>query len=166
AQASFLQYLDKFDNLLVMRTLSKSGLAGIRLGYLLGRQDIISELEKIRLPYNINVLTQKTAEFILSHNEILAEQAGEIRRQREQLYQQLCRIDGIRAWPSAANFILFRTQDMDANCVFTSLKEQGVLITNLHGSHPLLQKCLRVTAGTAEENTISMEILLQVIKNC
>jgi histidinol-phosphate aminotransferase len=166
AGASFAGHLHDFENLLVMRTLSKSGLAGLRLGYLLGRQDIMDELEKIRLPYNINALTQKTTEFILAHHEILVEQAASICRHREALYRQLCGLDGIRAWPSAANFILFCTGDRDANQVFEGLKKRGVLIKNLHGNHPLLHNCLRVTAGTEEENAVFIETLQQVMYNC
>jgi len=165
ARTSFMEYLDKFDNLLVMRTLSKSGLAGLRLGYLLGNSAWIDELDKIRLPYNINCLSQKTAEFILSHYEILTEQVKNICRDREVLYQQLSSIEGIKVWPSSANFILFRMVGRDANRIFTGLRDRGVLIKNLHGGHPLLQNCLRVTAGTGKENTVFIDTLLQVIKN-
>ncbi len=165
AGTSFMEYLDDFDNLLVMRTLSKSGLAGLRLGYLLGKSAWLDELEKIRLPYNINSLSQKTAEFILSHHEILAEQAAEICRNREVLFRQLADIDGIKVWPSAANFILFRTSGLDANRIFTGLKTRGVLIKNLHGSHLLLQNCLRVTVGTEKENAVFIDTLRQVIQS-
>ena len=165
ARTSFMEYLDEFDNLLVMRTLSKSGLAGLRLGYLLGKSAWIDELEKIRLPYNINCLSQKTAEFILSHYEILTGQAENICRDREVLYRQLTEVEGIKVWPSAANFILFRMAGLDANRIFEDLKERGILIKNLHGSHPLLQNCLRVTVGTGQENTAFIEALRNVIKH-
>lgn len=165
ARTSFMEYLNEFDNLLVMRTLSKSGLAGLRLGYLLGRSEWIDELEKIRLPYNINCLSQKTAEFILSNYEILKRQAENICRDREVLFQQLSGIEGVKVWPSAANFILFRMIDLDANRIFQGLKEQGILIKNLNDSHPLLQNCLRVTVGTGKENTVFTEALRQAIKN-
>ncbi len=165
AGASFMEYLDDFDNLLVMRTLSKSGLAGLRLGYLLGKSAWLDELEKIRLPYNINSLSQKSAEFILSHYEVLADQAASICRNRKELYRQLSETDGIKAWPSAANFILFRTLGLDANRIFTGLKARGVLIKNLHGSHSLLQNCLRVTVSTEKENTVFIDILRQIIQS-
>lgn len=163
AGASFMEYLDEFSNLLIMRTLSKSGLAGLRLGYLLGQQIWLDELEKIRLPYNINSLSQKTAEFILTHNKVLTDQAADICRNREELFRQLMEIKEIKVWPSAANFILFRSLELDAPRVFTGLKDQGVLIKNLHGSHPLLQNCLRVTVGTETENTVFIDKLRQVL---
>ena len=165
AGASFMEYLDDFDNLLVMRTLSKSGLAGLRLGYLLGQRSWLDELDKIRLPYNINSLSQKTAEFILTHNEVLSDQAAQICRNREELLQQLMKIDGIKAWPSAANFILFRTLELDATRVFTGLMHRGVLIKHLHGSHPILQNCLRVTVGTEKDNAVFIDTLKQVIQS-
>lgn len=165
ARTSFMEYLNEFDNLLVMRTLSKSGLAGLRLGYLLGKSNWIDELEKIRLPYNINCLSQKTAVFILSHDEILTGQAENICRDREVLFQHLSKTENIKVWPSAANFILFRMVGLDANRVFDGLKEHGILIKNLNGSHPLLQNCLRVTVGTTQEITAFIEALRQVIKN-
>jgi len=165
ARTSFMEYLNEFDNLLVMRTLSKSGLAGLRLGYMLGKSNWIDELEKIRLPYNINCLSQKTAVFILSHDEILTGQAENICRDREVLFQHLSKTENIKVWPSAANFILFRMVGLDANRVFDGLKEHGILIKNLNGSHPLLQNCLRVTVGTTQEITAFIEALRQVIKN-
>jgi histidinol-phosphate aminotransferase len=148
-----------------MRTLSKSGLAGLRLGYLLGPAAWLQELEKIRLPYNINALTQKTAGFILSHYQVLADQAQDICMNRQQLFQQLARIDGIKTWPSAANFILFRLLDQEANQVFAGLRQRGVLIKNLHGQHALLHNCLRVTVGTPEENAVFINTLQQVLGN-
>lgn len=159
---SCMNLLDEFDNLLVMRTLSKSGLAGIRLGYVLGHAAILEQLEKIRLPYNINTLTQVTAEFMLNHATILEEQARRICTDRESLYAQLCAMPGVRAWPSAANFILFRTTRGTAAAIHAGLRQQGILIKNLHGSHPLLDNCLRVTVGTAEENRKFLEALAQL----
>ena len=157
---SFVPYLGEFENLLVIRTFSKSGLAGIRLGYLLGPVAILEELEKVRLPYNINALTQATAEFMLAHSSILEEQARRICASRESLYAQLLRLRGIKAWPSAANFILFHSGNRTADEIHIGLRQQGILIKNLHGSHPLLENCLRVTVGTEEEN----EVFLQAIE--
>jgi histidinol-phosphate aminotransferase len=159
---SFISHLGEFENLLVMRTFSKSGLAGIRLGYLLGQASVLEELEKIRLPYNINSLTQATAEFILGHAHVLEEQYRRIRAGRESLFAGLNRMPGIQAWPSAANFILFRTKNSTADEVFTGLKQRGILIKNLHGSHPLLENCLRVTVGTEEENQSFLEAMQQL----
>ena len=159
---SFVPYLGEFENLLVMRTLSKSGLAGIRLGYLLGSVAVLEELEKIRLPYNINALTQATAEFILTHSNFLEEQARRICASRESLYAQLVCLQGIKVWPSAANFILFRTENKTADEIYAGLRQQGILIKNLHGTYPLLENCLRVTVGTETENQSFLEAMQQI----
>ena len=150
---SFMLRLGEFDNLLVMRTLSKSGLAGLRLGLLAGPDDWLTELDKLRLPYNINSLSQKTAEFILSQKDVLDGQAQKICLSRDTLCSQLSDIDGIKVWPSVANFILFRSTTKQANDIYQGLQQEGVLIKNLHGSHPVLDQCLRVTVGPGDENT-------------
>ena len=156
---SFMAHLGELDNLLLMRTLSKSGLAGLRLGVLIGSNDWLGELEKLRLPYNINSLSQKTAEFILSHHELLEEQARQICDSRDALFDQLSNLDGIKTWPSAANFILFRSLKIKANVIYSNLEQQGILIKNLHGSYPSLEQCLRVTVGTEDENALFIEAL-------
>jgi histidinol-phosphate aminotransferase len=150
ADASFMPRLHEFSNLLVMRTLSKQGLAGLRLGVLAGSADWLAHLEKLRLPYNINVLTQAVAHAVLQHGDVLAEQAESIVAQRTVLQQQLGSMAGVEIYPSQANFILFRVADADR--VFQGLKARGILIKNLNSSHPMLSGCLRVTVGTPEEN--------------
>lgn len=142
----------EFDNVVVMRTLSKLGLAGLRLGYLVGAAAWTDELEKLRLPYNINVLTQRSAAFALEHREVFRRQSEEICRQRETLAVALAAIDGLEVWPSRANFLLFRWGAGDAQSLFDGLKRRGVLIKNLSGTAPGLDNCLRVTVGTADEN--------------
>ena len=151
--------LGTFENLLIMRTFSKSGLAGIRLGYLLGEASLLEELEKVRLPYNINSLTQATAEFMLEHKDVLEDQISHIRSGRESLLAGLKRMPGFQAWPSAANFVLFRSRNKNADEIFTRLMQQGVLIKNLHGTHRLLDQCLRVTVGTNDENRAFLEAM-------
>ena len=160
---SFISRLEEFENLLVMRTFSKSGLAGIRLGFLLGEASVLEELEKVRLPYNINSLTQATAEFMIEHADVLDDQIRHIRAGREILLAELTRMPGIQVWPSAANFILFRFQNRNAAEVFSGLRQRGVLIKNLHGGHPLLENCLRVTVGTEAENRTFLEALQQLL---
>lgn len=157
AQQSFMNRLPEFSNLLVMRTLSKSGLAGLRLGVLAGAPAWLAHIDKVRLPYNVNVLTQLAAERILQHDALLDEQAATLRAGREQLQAALRTVPGVTAFPSAANFILFRLAG--ASAVFERLKQQGVLIKNLDGSHPALADCLRVTVGTPDENTRFMAAL-------
>lgn len=150
ALQSFMPLLARYPNLLVMRTLSKLGLAGLRLGFLVGRPAWLQELDKLRLPYNVNVLTQQVAERVLAHPEILEQQTAAIRDERMQLKQALDNIAGLEAFPSAANFILLRIENADK--VFDNLKQRGILIKSLSRAHPLLANCLRVTVGTPGEN--------------
>jgi histidinol-phosphate aminotransferase len=150
AQRSYLDRLAQHPNLLVMRTLSKLGLAGLRLGFLVGHPAWLTELDKLRLPYNVNVLTQIVAERVLGAADLLEAQAREIRSERARLGTALAGLPGITVFPSDANFILFRAPD--AERAFESLKRQGVLIKNLSRAHPMLANCLRVTVGTPQEN--------------
>ncbi|MGB9094170.1 MAG: histidinol-phosphate transaminase [Gallionella sp.] len=150
ASDSFIPHLARYPNLLVMRTFSKLGMAGLRLGFLAGSAAWLGELEKLRLPYNVGVLPQLVAAKLLEHHEVLLQQAEQIRQDREKLYQQLRGIAAVKVYPSEANFLLFRVAD--ANAVFNGLKQRGVLIKNLNGAHPMLKECLRVTVGTPEEN--------------
>ena len=150
AGESFIPELARSNNLLVMRTLSKLGLAGLRLGLLIGRPEWLTELDKLRLPYNVNVLTQQVAGRVLERADVLAAQAAAIRQERARLYDELAAIPGVSAYPSRANFVLFRV--VDADRVFAGLKAQGVLIKNLDRSHPMLAGCLRVTVGAPQEN--------------
>ena len=151
AQKSFMQRLAQHPNLVVMRTLSKIGMAALRLGYAAGSPAWMREFDKVRAPYNVNVLTQLVAERLLAHADVLAEQAAAIRGERGRLKAGLERMPGVTAFASDANFLLTRVPD--AGKVFAGMKERGVLVKILHGSHPLLAQCLRITVGTAEENT-------------
>ncbi|MDH3413981.1 MAG: aminotransferase class I/II-fold pyridoxal phosphate-dependent enzyme, partial [Gammaproteobacteria bacterium] len=153
----------EFDNVVVMRTLSKLGLAGLRLGFLLGAPAWIDQLEKLRLPYNINVLTQGTAAFALEKIDVLRRQTEAICRQREALTAALARIEGLRVWPSRANFLLFRSSSVGAQSIFDGLKQRKVLIKNLDGTAPALKNCLRVTIGTAVENAAFLAALEQTL---
>lgn len=159
AEDSFMPRLADFPNLLVMRTLSKLGMAGLRLGFVAGRGEWLTQLEKLRLPYNVNVLTQTVAENLLQRMELLREQAREIKSQRAKLYTVLSELPGVRAYPSDANFILFRVTRADE--VFKGLIQRGVLIKNLNRSHSLLEDCLRVTVGTAQQNRQFIQALKQ-----
>ena len=158
ADDTFMPMLGEFPNLLVMRTLSKLGLAGLRLGYLAGHPDWIRQFDKLRLPYNINVLTQQTAEFALSKQAVLAGQVGQIRADREHLASQLSALP-VKVLPSQTNFICFKLLVGDAGNVFERLKQSGVLIKNLSPSGGLMTNCLRVTVGTPKENQLFMDAL-------
>ncbi|GFO72568.1 histidinol-phosphate aminotransferase [Bathymodiolus japonicus methanotrophic gill symbiont] len=149
---SFIQHLSKYKNLLVMRTVSKLGLAGLRLGFITGGNFIISQLNKARLPYNINILTQCSVEFALNHPQMFATQTKTLRQERARMFLQLSTLKDIRPCPSAANFILFRTAKDMATDIFNALKKQGILIKNLSPKKGLLSDCLRVTIGKPDEN--------------
>lgn len=161
--ASFMARLGRYPNLLVMRTLSKMGLAGLRLGLLAGPPHWISEIDKTRLPYNIGVLTQVSAHFALRHQTVFDQQTEAIRQARGELFAALGRIQGITPYPSEANFILCRLPAGRAPSVHAGLQRAGVLVKNLHGSHPLLQDCLRITVGSEEENTLMLDALQSVL---
>jgi len=157
ASDSFLPQLSQYDNLLVMRTFSKLGMAGLRLGFLAGAPRWLNQLEKLRLPYNVGVLTQGVAQIMLRHHDILLAQAAHIKQDRAWLYERLVGTVDVRAFVSEANFLLFRVDR--ATDVFQGIRQRGVLIKNLNGGHPMLSDCLRVTVGTEVENEQFMAAL-------
>lgn len=152
AGTSYLAELPIRPRLLIMRTLSKLGLAGLRLGYLCGAPCWLSEFEKLRLPYNISSLTQLTAEFALRHPEMLESQVAAILAQRQRVMTELRSLPNLKVYESAANFILLRVAAGRATPIFEGLKTEGLLIKNLHPQGGLLSDCLRVTIGTPAEN--------------
>ena len=150
AQESFMPRLPEFNNLVVMRTVSKLGLAGIRLGYMAANAALLQELDKVRPPYNINVLTQAAAECILDHSAELDRQAAALRDARSQLVAALSAMKGVEVFPSAANFLLIRMANADK--VFAGLLQRKVLVKNAGKMHAMLHNCLRVTVSSPEEN--------------
>ena len=146
--------LAEFDNLVVIRTVSKLGLAGIRLGYLVGRPEWVAQLDKLRPPYNVSVLTQAAALFMLERLDVLEAQAARIRSDRKNLGEHLAALQGVTVFPSEANFFLIRVPD--AERTYQALKQQNVLVRNLH---PGIRNCLRVTVGTPDENRILLGAL-------
>jgi histidinol-phosphate aminotransferase len=161
AGSSFIDKLSEYPNLLLMRTLSKLGLAGLRLGFLTGRPEWLIQLEKVRLPYNVGVLTQGVARKILQYPDILQQQVDAIKAERVVMNKYLNVLDGVEVFPSDANFILFRVNK--ASQIFSELKQRNILIKNLDGSHPLLKNCLRVTIGTPDENKQFLRTLQECI---
>lgn len=159
AQSSAIDVLCGYEHVLLLRTLSKLGLAGIRLGVLSGAAAWLEQLNKLRLPYNINILTQATAQFACRNYEVFLQQSMQIREQRQELYLALEKIEGVTPYTSQANFILFRVDSDSADSVFNNLLQQHVLIKNLSHSHPLLRGCLRVTVGSPDENKIFLSAL-------
>ncbi|RKP45737.1 histidinol-phosphate transaminase [Pararobbsia silviterrae] len=162
AQRSWMSRVGEFDNLVVMRTVSKLGLAGIRLGYLAGPPDWVAELDKVRPPYNVNVLTQATADFMLDHLDVLDAQAATLRDAREALVDALASIPDVRVFPSAANFVLVRVPD--ASHAFETLLGRGVLVKNVSKMHAQLSNCLRLTVGTPDENAQMLAAMAAALK--
>jgi histidinol-phosphate aminotransferase len=148
-------------HVLLMRTLSKFGLAGVRLGYMMGPKALIAEVDKVRPPYNISVLDYECALFALEHQEVFADQALEIRAQRAMLLEALHAMAGVKAWDSDANMVLVRVAD--AQKTFDGLKARGVLVKNVSKMHPLLAQCLRLTVGTAAENSRLLAALQEIL---
>jgi histidinol-phosphate aminotransferase len=161
ARTSFMAHLPEFENLVVMRTLSKLGLAGIRLGYMSAAPALLAEFEKVRPPYNINVLTQVAAEFALEHLDVLDTQAVQINAARTALAAELALLPGVELFPSAANFLLFRVANSDAT--YEKLLAAKVLVKNL-GKMGLLANCIRVTVSTPEENSAFLTALQAALK--
>jgi histidinol-phosphate aminotransferase len=149
--------LRRHEHVLLMRTLSKFGLAGVRVGYLIGRKPLIAELDKLRPPFNVSVLNCEAALFALEHADEYARQAETIRAERAKLADALAALPGVRPYPSEANMILVRVPD--ARRVFEGMKARGVLVKNVSGLHPLLADCLRITVGTPDENPLTLAAL-------
>jgi histidinol-phosphate aminotransferase len=147
---TYLDRITRHGHVLLMRTLSKFGLAGVRIGYMMGPAALIAQIEKVRPPYNISVLNCEAALFALEHAGVFAAQAQDLRQQRGAVQRALAELPGVKAWPSDANMILARVPD--AQKAFDGMKSLGVLVKNVSKMHPLLANCLRLTIGTADEN--------------
>jgi histidinol-phosphate aminotransferase len=141
-------------NVLLMRTLSKFGLAGIRLGYMLAPEALLNEVDKLRPPYNVSALNAECALFALEHDSVFAQQAATIRTEREVLFNALQQLPHVTPFQSDANMLLVRFDGAPdaAQRVFDALKAHKVLVKNVSKMHPLLANCLRLTVGTPEEN--------------
>ncbi|HMS27038.1 MAG TPA: histidinol-phosphate transaminase [Burkholderiaceae bacterium] len=148
---------ESHQHVLLMRTLSKFGLAGVRMGYMLGPKALIAEIDKVRPPYNISVLNYECALFALEHTDVFAAQAKELVAQRALLFAAFAKMPQVKAFKSEANMILLRVPD--AQKTFEGLKTQGVLVKNISKMHPLLHNCVRLTVGTTEENASMLEAL-------
>jgi histidinol-phosphate aminotransferase len=161
AGASLLDEVGKHPNLVLLRTVSKLGLAGLRLGLAIGPHGWVEQFEKLRAPYNVNVLTMAAAEMLLAEGDMFAAQAAAIVVGRARLESALDAMPGVRRFPSAANFILVRVAD--APGTFEALRGRGILIKTLHGMHPLLANCLRLTVGTPDENAKLLQALASIL---
>src|SRR5258706_4362389 len=166
AGATFMPRLADFENLVVMRTVSKIGMAGLRLGYVCGRPEWIESFNKTRSPFNINVLTEAVAIKLLQNKKVLDAQAAKVLEERERVRPELSRLGGLTVYPSAANFLLVRVAGGKGagTRAFERVKAQGVLVKDFSGGHPLLENCLRLTIGTPEENRILAAALRDALK--
>ena len=147
---SYIDRITRHGHVLLMRTMSKFGLAGVRIGYMMGPNALIAQVDKVRPPYNISVLNCEAALFALGHQDVFAAQAQDIRNQRTVIQAVLRALPAVKSWPSDANMILARVPDADKT--FEGMKSRGVLVKNVSKMHPLLANCLRLTVGTADEN--------------
>jgi histidinol-phosphate aminotransferase len=154
---TWMQRMAAFPHVLVMRTMSKFGLAGVRLGYLCGAAALLDEVEKVRPPYNVSVLNAEAALFALQHADEYARQAALLRAERTRLQAALKAVPGVQAFSSEANMVLVRVPD-SKRC-FDGMKARGVLVKNIAGMHPLLANCLRLTVGAPEENDLMLRAL-------
>jgi histidinol-phosphate aminotransferase len=154
---SFMSQLAAHEHVLVLRTLSKFGLAGVRMGYLAGAAALIDQIDKVSPPYNVSALNAEATLFALEHAEVFAAQAALLRQQRGRLTEELRAIAGVTVFPSQANMLLVRVPD--AKRAFEGLKQRKVLVKHIAGLHPLLTNCLRLTVGTPEENTLMIQSL-------
>ena len=157
-EATFLPRITAFPNLIVLRTLSKIGMAGLRLGYAIAAPEWTTELNKLRPPYNVNALTQAVAPILLAEGPLFAEQVAKIKAERSRLYAALGTMPGVVAFRTQTNFVMARFPD--AAHWFARLQDAGILVKNMDGSHPLLENCLRITVGTAME----MDTLIAALK--
>jgi histidinol-phosphate aminotransferase len=148
---SYIDRLTRHGHVLLMRTLSKFGLAGVRLGYLIGPAALVAQIDKVRPPYNVSVLNCEAALFALEHEDEFARQARVLRAERERLIEALRGLPGATAYPSDANMVLVRLPD--AAATFEGLRAAGILVKNVSSLHPLLTNCLRLTVGLSEENS-------------
>ncbi len=160
ASRTWLPRMAGHEHVLVMRTLSKFGLAGVRLGYLCGAAALIDEVDKVRPPYNISVLNAEATLFALEHADEYARQAALLRAERGRLQVAMATLPGVTAFPSEANMLLVRVPD--SKLAFEGMKSRGVLVKHIAGMHPLLSNCLRLTVGTPEEN----DAMIQAMKAC
>lgn len=157
---TMLSLLKKYNNVIFLNTLSKLGMASIRLGFLIGNPDIINQLNKVRLPYNINSLSQIAAGFFLDYQSEFSKQIKEITKRREELYRNLGQIKGIKTYPSLANFIFFSCS-FNSNRIYNRLVAEGIVVKNLN-IPPLMTNCMRVTVGSKKENEVFLKALKKI----
>ncbi|MCS7262449.1 MAG: histidinol-phosphate transaminase [Aquificaceae bacterium] len=159
---SFVERALSRQDTVVLRTLSKIGMAGLRVGFMVGNEEVVRELNKLRLPFNITFPSQVMARLMLTEFYwLIEEHVKEVVRERERVYRELRRMEGIKVYPSEANFILFKSLLLPAEQLHIRLVEEGVLIRDF--SH-MVPQCLRVSIGKPWENDAFLEALEKVLK--
>jgi len=161
SKKTFLPYLKEYKNLIILRTLSKIGMAGLRVGYLMADSEICRELNKVRLPYNSNSVSQEIAGIILENRTEVDRQIASIILERERLMDGLKGIKDIEPFSSETNFILFKT-DKNSKEIFDKLLDSGILIRNF-GDDIYLKNSLRVTIGAPDENNEFLKTLNKIL---
>ena len=154
SERGFIPLMKDYENLIILRTLSKIGLAGLRVGFLIAGEEIIREVNKVRLPFNLNALSQALALEVLKDKKKVRSNIKSIVSERDRLFSELSKIRGITAYPTEANFILFRVKDPGR--IYKGLLKKGVLVRDMKG---VIDGCLRVTVGSPEENRIFIDVL-------
>ena len=158
SERGFIPLLRDYEHLVIMRTLSKIGLAALRIGFLVGREEIVNEVNKVRLPFNVNALSQTVALSAIEKKGLMSQYVKSVVSERKRLFKELSGIKSIVVYPSEANFILFRVRNSDR--VFEALLGRGVLVRNMKGA---MEGCLRVTVGTPDENRIFLKALSKAV---
>ncbi|CAM3801157.1 histidinol-phosphate transaminase [Bordetella tumulicola] len=164
ADHTWMSRLPALPQAVILRTVSKIGLAGLRFGYLAGHADWIAQFDKVRPPYNLNVLTQAALRAVLRHKAVLDGQAAQLCVDRALLAAALADLPGVTVYPSAGNFVLARfSGELDGNAVHLALKTRKILVKNFSSAHPLLANCLRISIGTPAENTALLSTLQDIL---
>lgn len=162
--ASMRSLLDEHKNLAILRTLSKAySLAGVRVGYVLAHPDVICELQKVRQPYSVDSFSQVVAEKVLKFRDLFDARTALLVSERDRVYQQLNALEGIQAYPSAGNFVLFRMEQADAGTVWKKLYDQGILVRDFSAS-PYTPHCLRVSIGMPDQNNEFLAALATILE--
>jgi len=156
---TLLPLIETYENVVVLRTMSKIGFASLRLGIMLCKECIIHQVNKARLPYNINSLSLVLASLVYEKYDIVQEKIELVKQERERLSIALAGINGISVYPSDANFLLLDVGDSQR--VFDELVKRDILVRKLHGTQRL-ENCLRITVGTPNENDELIEALSDI----
>ncbi len=163
---TWMQDIMQFDNVLILRTLSKIGFAGLRFGYLTGPAQWLEQINKVRPPYNMSTLTQTVLSTVLNHRSFINVHISAILNARNWLISSLRRLSGLYIFPTYGNFVLVRfSQEINADEIYIFLRKKNILVRNFSKYHPLLDNCLRISVGTSEDNALFIKVLEEIMLN-